>query len=80
MQTKECRKIKAHDGHKHLTFNRETMSNVVLWCDGRDYDLLLAHDVLLESPHGPTDGETCECHHLVWNFRDLKDGLCPFAI
>jgi hypothetical protein len=79
MQTKECRKIKAHGAHKHLLFSRENMSNVILWCEGRDYALLLAYDVILDSPDNPTDGETCKCHGLVWNFRDLTDGFCPFA-
>ena len=80
METKECNKIKAHGPHKRLIFDRERGCNVGVACDGRDYALLLAHDVLLDGPAGPTDGEICECHHLVWNFRDMKNGFCPFAV
>lgn len=76
MKTRDCRKIKAHSGHKHLT----DYGRVVAWCEGRDYALQLAYAVILDAPDNPTDGEVCKCHGLVWNFRDVRGGLCPFSV
>lgn len=80
MRTKECNKIAAHGPHKRLMFDRTSGCNVAVSCDGRDYALQLAYDVILDTPDNPTDGETCKCHGLVWNFRDIKDGFCPFSV
>lgn len=71
----ECRKIPAHPAHRYLTDHGRTVAD----CEGRSYALLLAFDVILDNAEFVGDGQTCACHDLVWNFRDLKGGLCPFA-
>lgn len=77
----ECRKIKAHEAHRFLL--REGGQMVSHECEGRPYALLLANAVLLDfdSVYNVDwgAGQLCRCHGLVWDYRDVSEGFCPFG-